>query len=224
MDIQHILNLAEQYSWLIVVLPIIAFVLIAILIISAGKAQRAAQAAAPWLLIVALGAALLLALTALVATNSHEPVGNHALATGHNGYYSHTINWMTPQPATSDKSMTLKIGILLDPLSALMLVVVLIVSLLVQIYSLGYMKRDEHPRFLSLHVAFHRFHARVGYQLDIAAVVYLLGISRLVFLSAHRLLVSQTRGGKGGDQSFCGYPFWRSRIAHRGNCALDAIR
>lgn len=148
MDIQDLLNLAEQYSWLIVVLPIIAFALISILIISAGKAQRAAQAAAPWVLIVALSLSLLLAIAALVATNGHTPAtGQHNVAAEHTGYYVHTINWMTPQPAADGKTMALKIGILLDPLSALMLVVVLIVSLVVQIYSLGYMKRDEQPRF-----------------------------------------------------------------------------
>lgn len=38
---------------------------------------------------------------------------------------------------------TISLGILVDPLSALMLVVVTLVSLLVQVYSLGYMKGDK---------------------------------------------------------------------------------
>ena len=157
MDIQSLLSQAQEYSWLIVALPIIAFVLIALIMLRDGKERRVSQALAPWILIVALSAALLVALGALWATVQHgqampplheiSALGGGVITGPYDGFYARTIDWMTPEPAVGGKTFALKIGILLDPLSAIMLVVVLIVSLLVQIYSLSYMKRDEHPRF-----------------------------------------------------------------------------
>ncbi|MBC6491255.1 NADH-quinone oxidoreductase subunit L [Flavihumibacter stibioxidans] len=59
------------------------------------------------------------------------------------------LNWL---PFTSDLSINL--GILLDPISVMMLVVVTVVSLMVHIFSLGYMKGEErfatYYAFLSL--------------------------------------------------------------------------
>ena len=73
-------------------------------------------------------------------------------------WYQKSIDWMVPEPETVQPEAsvvtptpptdrTLRVGVLLDPLAASMLVVVVLVSLLVQIYSFGYMKREEHPRF-----------------------------------------------------------------------------
>ncbi|HEY3417933.1 MAG TPA: NADH-quinone oxidoreductase subunit L, partial [Armatimonadota bacterium] len=148
-------GLAEQYSWLIVVLPVAAFALIGATIILAGKTQEAARRLAPWILIVCLTAALVIAAGALVGT-----LGRAAGSEGHAltsvPWYSVLHDWLQPSPEkttvgeygkVTSYNPALRIGVLLDPLSAVMLVVVLLVSLLVQIYSLGYMKREEYPRY-----------------------------------------------------------------------------
>lgn len=67
--------------------------------------------------------------------------------------YTQTVAWkMTWLPFSADVSID--IGFLLDPISAMMLVVVTVVSLMVHLYSLGYMKGDErfatYYAFLSL--------------------------------------------------------------------------
>ncbi len=162
------LTFAQQQSWLIVALPVAAFLFIGFVIIIAGRGQELAKRLAPWVLIVCLAAALALALGALAGglargaggEVSHAPewfqlapaAGEHgAAAPGAALRFVPTeriADWL-PLPASMGESFarTLKIGTLLDPLSAVMLVVVLLVSLLVQIYSLSYIKRDEHPRF-----------------------------------------------------------------------------
>lgn len=156
------LELAQQFSWLIVALPVAAFVVIALAMIMSGPAQRAARAIAPWVLILCLAAALAIAVGALLATVNSAPseTAPHASeAAAHpevaHQWFERTIPWLRPEPiaaAVADQPLhpvdhTLKVGVLLDPLSATMLVVVVLVSLLVQIYSMGYMKREEHPRF-----------------------------------------------------------------------------
>jgi len=67
--------------------------------------------------------------------------------------YQKAVAWkMTWLPFSSE--LAIDIGILLDPISVMMLVVVTVVSLMVHIYSLGYMKGDErfatYYSFLSL--------------------------------------------------------------------------
>jgi NADH-quinone oxidoreductase subunit L len=159
-------------SWLIVALPVLSFLLIALVMIVSGKTQRLARAVAPWVLIACLLAALVISLGSLRETLARDAQTAHIVAVeDHGGSFNHepeprplstwyqtSLNWMVPeapteQPLTSVVTVkppidrTLKVGVLLDPLAATMLVVVLLVSLLVQIYSFGYMKREEHPRF-----------------------------------------------------------------------------
>jgi NADH:ubiquinone oxidoreductase subunit 5 (subunit L)/multisubunit Na+/H+ antiporter MnhA subunit len=161
----------SHLSWLIVVLPVLAFVLIALAIIVAGQAQRFSRAVAPWIIIACLAGALVIAGGALYETlqtskqaqveqkaDDNGDVSHVAEAVAPAPTYDHSVDWMAPEPATVRESgsvvtndtkidRTLKVGVLIDPLSALMLVVVVLVSLLVQIYSYGYMKKEEHPRF-----------------------------------------------------------------------------
>lgn len=53
------------------------------------------------------------------------------------------INWLSIPSLGSFKGLELQMGILIDPLSSLMLVIVTFVATLVILYSLGYMKGDE---------------------------------------------------------------------------------
>ena len=105
--------------WLIPILPAISFLIIAAFFVN--RLRRAA----PYVLIAALLAALALSIRALMQAPTEGPP------------LQQSISWLT----TGD--LRLQLGTLLDPLSAVMLVVVCAVSLLVQIYSVGYMHGDD---------------------------------------------------------------------------------
>jgi len=163
-------------SWLIVGLPVLSFLVIGFVIVVSGKTQRLARAVAPWVLIACLIAALVISAGALRETLARNTQAAQQVVADDNGssfnhegegegealplsvWYQKSIDWMTPEPATVQPETsavtpnlpvdrTLRVGVLLDPLAAVMLLVVVLVSLLVQIYSFGYMKREEHPRF-----------------------------------------------------------------------------
>lgn len=53
------------------------------------------------------------------------------------------VNWLNIPSIGSFKGLVIQMGILIDPLSSLMLVIVTFVATLVILYSLGYMKGDE---------------------------------------------------------------------------------
>ena len=74
------------------------------------------------------------------------------------------------------ESLSIDMGILLDPISVMMFVVISTVSLLVHIYSFGYMKgRTRFPALLRLPVALHHVHARIGSSNEYLPDVSVLG-------------------------------------------------
>ena len=113
----------EAAAWLILFLPLASFVLISLVI----RPLLGAEAkAAGYITIAAVGLSFLLSLWALSASASSH---------GELTYPAHT--WITAG------EFNFAVGILMDPLTAIMLVVVTGVSLMVQIYSLGYMRGDN---------------------------------------------------------------------------------
>jgi len=104
--------------YLIPGLPLLAFLLIA-----AFALQPKAERAAPAFIISALLGSLLLSIQAFASTAGKRP-------------FSISLPWL------SVGSITLHVGVLLDHLSGVMLIVVSAVSLLVQIYSIGYMRGE----------------------------------------------------------------------------------
>lgn len=118
----NLLSHIDQLTWLIPVLPLIAFLVIV------GLTSRAKMLSA----IVATsfsGASLLLSLLILAKKVIHPATTE---------YY---INWLN---LTSDKQSVLNIqlGYLMDPLAAVMCCIVALVATLVLLYSIGYMKDD----------------------------------------------------------------------------------
>jgi NADH-quinone oxidoreductase subunit L len=108
----------NHLAWLIPTLPAIAFLVIAALFVN----RRAVWA--PWTLIAALAASLALSLAAFsTVTGCTKPSVNE-------------VTWVAVGV------FRINVGTLVDALSATMLVVVSLVSLLIQIYSMGYMKGD----------------------------------------------------------------------------------
>ena len=109
----------EGFAWAIFLLPVASFVLIAL-------GVRRLPRIAGYLTIVCIGAAFVLSLWALKAVDAH-----HGVQLAYSGH-----DWL------SFPSFKFNIGVRIDGLTAVMLVVVTSVSLLVQIYSQGYMSGD----------------------------------------------------------------------------------
>src|SRR5437867_11637487 len=122
-----------QYLWLIPVLPLLAAGVSALL-----KQRHRISAAS--LAIGSMGLALLLSCAAF-----SETLGAHV------GRQDHNFDWFVLGETT------LKLGWVLDPLTAVMLVMVTFVGLLIFIYSVGYMAHDDNFTrffcFLSLFAA-----------------------------------------------------------------------
>src|SRR3974377_2120484 len=112
--------------WLIPAFPLLAAALSAVL-------KQGCRKTAATLAIGAMVLALVLSLVAFVSALHHsgEPVR----------FFN--FRWFQLSGATPNHDGCLKLGWVLDPLTAVMLVMVSFVSLLIFIYSVGYMAHDE---------------------------------------------------------------------------------
>ena len=113
----------EAASWLILFLPLISFLFIVIVV---RPLLGSATIVAGFVAVLAIGASFVLSIWALASVID---------APGHlQDYPSHS--WL------DIGGLEIKVGILMDSLTAIMLIVVSGVSLMIQLYSLGYMKHD----------------------------------------------------------------------------------
>jgi NADH-quinone oxidoreductase subunit L len=110
-----------QYSWLIPALPALSFVVIALF-------TRRSKGFSAGLSIATMAACLIFSVMVFLQLLGLDP-GQRLI--------SLSWAWLAVPPWEAH------VGILIDPLSVNMLLVVTLVSLLVQIYSLGYMRDDE---------------------------------------------------------------------------------
>jgi len=110
------------YVALIPLLPALAFAVLTPL-------SRAARNRARWIGLAAVAGSLALSLAAFAAV---WPGGTE-------GEAAYRASW----PIASVGGVELGFGILLDPIAAIMLLVITVVGTCVQVYSLGYMHRDE---------------------------------------------------------------------------------
>jgi NADH-quinone oxidoreductase subunit L len=117
--------------WMIFFLPVISFVIIALFIRPFVKAE---SRIAGYITILAIGASLALSIRAIFTVAGKA---DHLLAID-------SISWLTIG------NFSLNIGIMMDSLTAVMLIVICTVSLMVQIYSQGYMHGDP---------GYHRYYA-----------------------------------------------------------------
>ena len=114
--------LTESMVWAIFLLPVASFLLIGLVIRPLGPAFAKS---AGYVTIAALGIGFILSV-GLLRSSAHGDVYNFA-----------------PYLWLDLGSAAIEVGLLLDPLTNVMLVVVTGVSLMVQIYSMGYMDGDE---------------------------------------------------------------------------------
>ena len=176
--------ISEAAVWAIVALPLTTAAVIAFFVrpLFNGPARGHARWSG-YLLVAAMAAALALSVWALNST-----LGNHGDAIG---FASHS--WFTiGDPARGGFEMT--VGLLLDPLTAIMLVVVSGVSLVVQFYSQGYMRGDG---------SYSRYFAYMG--LFTAAMLGLITSRNLIQLFVFWELV--------GLSSYLLIGFWHHRPA-----------
>jgi len=117
--------------WLIFLLPIFSFVIISLFIRPFVKPE---SRVAGYITITALIGSLALSIWALT----------EVLAAPHHVLEMNPIEWLVVG------NLTINIGMMMDSLTAVMLIVVTVVSLMVQIYSQGYMKGDP---------GYHRYYA-----------------------------------------------------------------
>lgn len=113
---------------LIPILPLAAFVLLGLF----GKSFLKKAAGG-------IGVLFLLTATVLAFFNAYEYFFEYGKV---DGVYQKLVPFKYAWLVFSDK-LSIDMGILLDPISVMMLVVVTLVSLMVHIYSLGYMKGEE---------------------------------------------------------------------------------
>ncbi len=143
----------SQLIWLIFLLPLFSFIIISFFV---GLFGKPALRVAGYITIAALTGSLILSLwtlTAVMAAPHHElPIPD--------------ISWLV-----IEDGITIHLGLIVDSLTAVMLVVVTVVSLMVQIYSQGYMHGDP---------GYHRYYAWMS--LFTASMLGLVLADNLLFL------------------------------------------
>ena len=156
----------EGAAWAIFFLPLASFVLIGLVI---RPFLNNHSELAGYLTIAAIGGALVLSLWALKATTGHD---------GDVGYASH--EWLTVG------NMEIRVGILMNSLTAIMLVVVTGVSLAVQIYSQAYMKGD--PGYARYYAYMSLFTASMLGLVLASSILQMFVFWELVGLSSYLLI------------------------------------
>ncbi len=150
-----------QLIWLIFLLPIFSFLVISLFV---RPLVKPASRVAGYIAIAAIGSALVLALwvlkTVIAAPEHTIPVPD--------------ISWLV-----IGNDLNIHLGLMVDALTAVMLVVVTTVSLMVQIYSLGYMQHEV-PDAKPGDRGYHRYYAWMS--LFTASMLGLVMADSLLFM------------------------------------------
>ena len=170
--------MSEGLAWLILFAPLAAAAAIGLIIWPLAYARSSRSAArdslgtsAGWLTIGAVGLSLVLSLMALA-----ETVRGH----GEVEYGLH--RWLTVG------QFEMNVGILMDPLTAIMLVVVTGVSLMVQIYSLGYMSEEDNRAFARYYAYMSLFTASMVGLVLASGIIQVFVFWELVGLCSYLLI------------------------------------
>jgi len=121
-----------QSAWLIFLLPLFSFIIISLFV---RPFVRKESKVAGYITIAAIGGSLALSIWALIAV----------MSASHHELPMPPVDWVI-----IENGVIIQLGIIMDSLTAVMLVVVTVVSLMVQIYSQGYMEGDP---------GYHRYYA-----------------------------------------------------------------
>jgi NADH-quinone oxidoreductase subunit L len=181
--------LSESLVWVILFAPLAAFIIIGFVIrplmrivipVQGGHGEEADHdatrrtvlgASAGYLAIIGVGIAFVLSIMALSSV-----IDNH----GDSPYLAH--DWLTVG------NLDFTIGILLDPLTAIMLVVVTGISLMVQIYSVGYMSHEDDRGYARYYAYLSLFTASMIGMVLASNIIQLFAFWELVGLSSYLLI------------------------------------
>ena len=119
---------ALRYAWLIPAIPFISFLLVGLFLRPVSKRWSGVVAT------LAVFASMVLAYTLAYEYFSLFPPGSEK----HPSLVPFATEWLRYQDV-----LTVKVGVLVDPISILLLLVVTTVSFLVHLYSIGYMSDDQ---------------------------------------------------------------------------------
>ena len=120
----------------------------------------------------------------------------------------YNVTWL---PFTS--TLSIDLGILLDPISVMMLIVISTVSLMVHVYSFGYMKGER--GFQRIPQPLYHVHVGSGGGYQYLPDVSVLGIGGCFVLLAHRFLLYETVCCCCKQESVHCYPFCRPGFPDR---------
>ena len=188
--------MTEAAAWAIFFLPLAAFLLNGLIVRPFLGPQ---SPLAGHVTIAAVGGAFLLSLWALQQT-----VAGH----GEIGWASHS--WVAVG------SLDVRVGILMNPLTAIMLVVVTGVSLAVQVYSVGYMHGDK--SYVRYYAYMALFTASMLGLVLASSVLQMFVFWELVGLSSYLLIGfwhHRPLCGAGGGQGLRGHAARRPGLSHR---------
>ena len=160
------MDISEFGVWLIILIPLGAFVVNG-LVVRPFFPQY--ERLAGWLTILSLAISFGLSIMAFTTVNSQHGMVDFG-----------THEWLDVA------GLTLSIGILLDPLTAIMLIVVSGVSLMVQIYSQGYMKGD--PSYIRYYAYMSLFTASMLGLVTARNIIQLYVFWELVGTSSYLLI------------------------------------
>ncbi len=166
----------HSYAWSLLALPLAGFV------INGAAGRRFTKVGVAWVGCGSVGAALLVSLYAYLQLLTYTP--QEMLIKGNVSYYT----WMT------SGGLSIDFGMLIDPLTIVMLLIVTGVGFLIHVYSVGYMRDDPD---------FSRFFAYMN--LFIFSMVLLVVANNFLFL-----LVGW---GMVGLSSYLLIGFWYSRTS-----------
>ena len=160
------MNISEFAVWLIVLIPFGSFLVNGLVI---RPFLPRYERLAGWVTILSLAIAFGLSIMAYMTVNDAHGMVDFG-----------THEWL------SVAGLTLSIGILLDPLTAVMLIVVSGVSLMVQIYSQGYMKGD--PSYIRYYAFMSLFTASMLGLVTARNIIQLFVFWELVGVSSYLLI------------------------------------
>ena len=143
----------HQLVWLIFLLPVFSFIITGLFVRPFIKPE---SRVAGYITIAAIGSSLALSIWALFSV----------MAAPHHEIPIPDISWVV-----IEGGVTIHLGLIMDSLTAVMLIVVTVVSLMIQIYSQGYMHGDP---------GYHRYYAWMS--LFTASMLGLILADNLIFL------------------------------------------
>ena len=205
---------------LVPALPLAAAVAVAVL------GPRLLRSRSHWLVVLALAGSCLASL-ALLRHVRQQPAGYEHVESYWTWVLVQDASQLRIDPPRTDapalepaRDFRIDVALRLDALTAIMLAMVTFISLLVAIYSVGYMQGDRgYWRFFAYIAPVRLLDDDAGLGEQLPAVVRVLGSGGRLQLPADRFLVRETCGGGGRHEGVPGEP--HRRLWFHVGCVLD---